>query len=116
MINVESQLIGFYSGVAHGVDAYGSVPEDRPEAFITVERTGGSADRFIDHAQIAVQVWARSRAKASALAYDARRSAEQLRNTPWCANVVCGSLYNFPDPDSHHARYQFTLDIDVMVN
>ncbi|MDD7465488.1 MAG: hypothetical protein PUK59_04555 [Actinomycetaceae bacterium] len=114
MTAIEARLVAFYSQLEDGVTAFTSVPEKRPARFITIERTGGATDRFIDSPQIAVQAWAGTRAQAQNLAYTARLAAQELRLEPWCAFVNLGGLYDFPDPESKHARYQFTLEIGVM--
>lgn len=116
MIQIEAKLVEFFSNLEPEVTAYVSVPNPRPERFYTVERTGGASDRFIDWPQIAVQAWAGSRSQAAVMASRARMAALKLRKEPWCASVVLGGLYDFPDPDSRQARYQFTLEIGVMSN
>lgn len=113
---VEAKLIEFLSRQVDGVTAYGGVPSVRPEVFITVERTGGRADRFLDYPQVAVQVWASSRAQASALAYDLRKACLKLQHKSWVARIELGGLYDFPDPDSRCYRYQFTLELAVINN
>ena len=116
MINAEQEVIAFLSGLVDGVRAYGVAPPERPQKFVTVERTGGTAERFMDHAQIADQVWAATRTETSQLAITLRAHCYDLALKPWCAGVYLGGLYNFPDPASGHARYQFTLNIDVMTH
>ena len=94
--------------------AFGVVPEDRPERFITIERTGGDSNRFIDNATYAVQVWASSILEADQLATQLRDACWLLLEQPWVAAVSPGNLYDFTDPQSGHYRYQFTLEIGVM--
>ena len=116
MILIEQKLIEFFDGLQLGASTYGAVPNPRPQRFLTVERTGGAADRFIDRAQVAVQAWATSRAEAETLAVEARLAALGLRVAPWCAGITLGGLYSFPDPESRQARYQFTLEINTLNN
>lgn len=48
------------------------VPAERPEAFVTVERSGGSTTRVDDRATLTVQVWCRDRLRAESLMESAR--------------------------------------------
>lgn len=108
MLDVIAELIPYLRG-AVGVDAYAEVPRERPERFVTLERTGGGAEVFgaIDRPTLAVQSWAPTNYSAFALAtaVDAAMLA-----APWhVANLMScerNTLHNFPDPDSRSPRYQ----------
>lgn len=116
MTDIEQELILFFGDLIDDVDAFASVPPNRPPVFITVERTGGACSLVLDKGQFAIQVWAESRKTASTLAQEARAGALALLHKPWCAGVELGGLYNFPDPDSARARYQFTLEVSALNN
>lgn len=94
-----------------GVSAHAQVPEDRPDAFITVERTGGMSDRFLDRATLAVQVWAPTRARTLALTEDVRRKLWDIWRRPEVASIDIPSMYHFPDPDSQQERYQLVVTL-----
>lgn len=113
MVNIESLLVSHLNGPAGvaGVDAFMDVPETRPAKFVTVERTGGGIDTFRDLPAVAVQVWAESRYAASELAPDVVAAVELVKLHPKVARVNISSIYNFPDPDSRQARYQFTVEL-----
>lgn len=115
-IDIEQELISFFDGLIDGVKAYAVVPPNRPQTFITVERTGGARSLILDEGQFAIQVWAESRKTSSMLAQQARANARALLYKPWCAGIELGGLYNFPDPDSTTARYQFTLTVSALNN
>lgn len=90
-------------------EAYAEVPRERPERFVTIERTGGGADEagYIDRPNVAVQSWAPSNQQAYELA--AQVDAILLAMPYQVANLArCerNTLYNFPDPDSRTSRYQ----------
>lgn len=116
MTDIEQELISFFDSLIDGVKAYAVVPPKRPTRFITVERTGGSRTLVMDNGQFAIQVWAESRKTASMLAQQARATALALLHKPWCTGIELGGLYNFPDPDSATARYQFTLEVSALNN
>lgn len=90
-----------------GVPAYADVPRERPERFITVERTGGGASDGLDHPELAVQAWGPTNREAwllMALADD------EMRHLPMRCRDVMGvereSLAHWPDPDSRAQRWQ----------
>lgn len=61
------EIIAHLSGTL-GVHVSSAVPRERPDEFVTVERTGGQATRHIDSASMTVQVWARGREACERLA------------------------------------------------
>ena len=83
---------------------------------VTIERTGGRADHLIDYGMYAVQAWADTHADAYQLASDVR---DALIAAPAhladLASTQVASMYNFPDPDSHQARYQLTVTASLMM-
>lgn len=108
MMDVEAAVIAY---LTENLDctAYAEVPSERPERFVTVERTGGGSifHGGVDRPTVAVQSWETSRAKASALAVEVdalmARIADSVENVMGCE---LNSLTNFPDPDSEQSRYQ----------
>lgn len=96
-----------------GVPVSGDVPKERPEFFVTVERTGGPQDRFMDRGTYAVQAWAPSRAQAAHLIDKINRLIENLAPHPRVVNAHVESTYNSPDPDIPGGRYQSTVTLTV---
>ena len=112
---IEATLIGYLRNEL-GVHVSASVPRDRPQRFVTVERTGGALDQFRDLPMFAVQAWGVSAADAASLADDVRKALPGLIEVDEVARVNVGSTYNFPDPDSGQARYQTVCDLVVKVD
>lgn len=106
MVNVEAVLVEHLNDSGLGCEAFMDVPKERPETFVTVERSGGGRDTFRDLPQVIVQAWGRSRWEASELVDDVADALWQARFHPNIARVTIGSSHNFPDPDSGQARYQ----------
>lgn len=114
MTNSEVLLIGELNADMElqnaGLEAYGEIPDDRPERFITVERTGGQRTKILDYPTWAVQVWAEDRLSASE-ACDLVR--ERILNgvilNPEVGALDVTTSYNYPDPDSGQARYQLVV-------
>lgn len=87
------------------------VPADRPKRFITVERTGGPGEWFRDVPTLAIQVWAQHRYQAGDLAELVASVARAAVALPNVARSRVSSVYNFPDPQSKHQRYQIVLEL-----
>lgn len=86
------------------------VPARRPPAFVTVERVGGDASQFQDHPQVAIQVWAQSRAEAERLCGLIKSDLNsRFRYNPAVSLLELGSQINFPDPDSRQSRFQLLV-------
>ena len=113
MVNAETLFVQAFNSFYDDIEAFMDVPSPRPTEFVTVERTGGGIETFRDLPMLAVQVWAGSRYLASELAQQVRDEfiLGHLKLHPNVARVTVGGVYNFPDPDSGHARYQLTLSM-----
>lgn len=110
--NVEAALIAWLPGKV-GAPAYAQVPDPRPESFLTVERTGGTATMGIDYPTVAVRSWAGSAYGASDLAL-AVRDAMLLEavEIPQVRHVDVGSgPYSSPDPESRQQAYQTVFNM-----
>lgn len=123
MIGVLEKLVDWCGLQIPGIPAAGVVPDsrgderalNRPERFITVERTGGARSRFIDRGQYVIQVWDTSILEADMHAHVLANLCLDLGREPWVAAVRVGNVYNFPDPVSGQARYQIVLELDTMI-
>ena len=90
-----------------------SVPADRPERFVTVERTGGSEESHRSLPLLSVKVYDATRFKASDTAMRLVLPALQaLDDHPAIARVDVESVYNNPDPGPPYApRYQINIQL-----
>ncbi len=108
-MDIIATTIAYLSEVleADGIEAYADVPRDRPERFVTIERTGGSTSNRLDYPELAIQSWAPSNHGAYALA---RAVDGAMLDMPLKVRDVAGvdrsSLSDWPDPDSRSPRYQ----------
>lgn len=104
---IEETLIAWLPGET-GAPAYSAPPEEYPEKFLTVQRTGGSASPGIDEPAVAVQAWASTRLAAERLALSARDAllygAVEIPQVRACS--INSGPYLFPDEDSGLQRYQ----------
>lgn len=75
-MDIEPHLIGFLNAAGLAAGAFPEVPAERPERFLTVERTGGAGDFRMDRPTVAVQAWAPTLAEAQALMGAADRAIQ----------------------------------------
>lgn len=73
-MNIEGHLIGWLNGRRLSAAACPHRPEHPPSRLVTVERTGGVSDGFIDRPMVAVQSWAPTRCEAEELAREVDRA------------------------------------------
>lgn len=110
-IDIEQVVLDYLS--EHFDDVYLDVPDDRPETFITIERTGGGmSSATIDRPMVAIQCWAGRRSEASKRVHEVDKLMQELPDHHRRVSMVTrNALYNYPDPDSHSPRYQAVFDI-----
>ena len=97
-----------------------TIPNPRPDKFVTVQRAGGpQRDIITDSALILVECWAQTGSRAYALAKVVRGllGDKALRNqslsglTVYRSQEVAGPA-PLPDPDSDQSRYVLTIQVD----
>lgn len=95
-----------------------SVPPDRPERFVTVERTGGAEDFCRSMPTMAVQAWCLSgRYEAARLAGLVRDRLMGITAVDEVADVSVESVVHFPDPGPPFTeRYQILIQLTVAVS
>lgn len=98
---------------ATGIKVFLDVPADRPEEFATVELTGGSGDRFMRRAVLAVQSWASTRRRAAEMAMAVEAAVPSLMDEQNVFRAVANGSYRWPDHDSGQPRYQTTVELTI---
>lgn len=113
--DVESMLIPFLNTHTN-VKAHTRVPKDRPDEFIRVWRTGGTAvNQALERAQVTVECWGLTTIRAAEIAQRARSALlNDLGELPLVrgGEELTGPHYD-PDPDTGTARYSFTTQLSV---
>ncbi|MEA4965386.1 MAG: hypothetical protein VB055_06155 [Oscillospiraceae bacterium] len=87
------------------------VPENPPEEFLVVEKTGSDVSNHIKRATIAVQSYAGSLYRAACINEDVKAATENLVALPEISKASLNSDYNFPDTQTKKYRYQAVFDI-----
>ena len=102
--------------LAMGYEAHVRVPKNRPQRFVTVERTGGGVENMVDYPLIAVQTWAQTQAEAEEDA-NAIRMVAMVGELPEGVHSmrVNSGPYKFYDEESAQPRYQVVFDVACQI-
>lgn len=111
--DIEKAVIKFLNDNLEKAQAFGEVPNPRPDAFVVVDRTGGNHGSIaLDQPLMTIQAWGKSKLKASELAYEVdlliRSMQEDVDEVTY---VDRNSMYYYPDDESHTPRYQMVYDM-----
>lgn len=98
---------------AVGFPCYPTVPAERPDAFVTVQCTGGSEGVVLSYPNVAVQSWAATQQEAHELAVSV---GQAMRALPYgnsgVTHVDAGIPYHFPSTEKI-PRYQALYSLTV---
>lgn len=116
-MDIETTIVQWLNSAPEldGVHASLSVPPDRPERFVTVERTGGMEGPYRATPIVAVQAWdSEGRYKAAQLADTVKRRLMDLTDIDQVADVSIESVVHLPDPGPPFTeRYQILIQTTV---
>lgn len=87
------------------------VPENPPERFVLLEKTGSGVENHIYSATIAVQSWAETLFEAAELNEQVKATMDGIVQLPEICRCRLNSDYNFTDTATKRYRYQAVFDI-----
>lgn len=87
------------------------VPENPPERFVLLEKTGSGVENHIYSATIAVQSWAETLFEAAELNEQVKAAMDEIVRLPEICRCRLNSDYNFTDTATKRYRYQAVFDI-----
>ena len=90
---------------------YMEMPEERPEKFVLIEKTGSSQANWINYATVALQSYAGSMAEAAVLNEQVKDQMDRAAERPDISRSHLNSDYNYTDMDIKHYRYQAIYDL-----
>lgn len=93
------------------VPVYMEMPEQMPDSFVLIEKTGGGRDNHIDRATIALQSYAPSMYEAAELNYVVKALMDAMPDTENVFRCKLNSDYNFTDTSVKRYRYQAVYDL-----
>ena len=109
---IETAILEHIAGLL-GVPAYMEMPEELPEKFVILEKTGGGMADRVRSATFAIQSCSTARlSDAAALSKEAMSAMESSILLPQVASCRLNSGdYNFTDTEMKLYRYQAVYDI-----
>ncbi|MDO5415242.1 MAG: hypothetical protein Q4F78_07230 [Bacillota bacterium] len=93
------------------VPVYMEKPEDEPDEFIIIEKTGGSKGNHIKSASLALQSHADSLYRAAELNEEVKAAMDDIIALDEIASVDLARDYNFTDTTKKKHRYQAIYDL-----
>ena len=94
-----------------GTPVYLEIPENAPEQFILLDKTGSSRSNRIEFATFAIQSYAESMYKAAQLNDRVKAAMDAMPYTEDVGRVQLNSDYNYTDTTSKRYRYQAVYDL-----
>lgn len=93
------------------VDAFMEKPEDPPEKFVVIEKTGSGRDNLIDTATFALRSYAPELHEAAELNEEVKAAMDGLISLDAVGKSKLNSDYNFTDAGEKQYRYQAVYNI-----
>ena len=93
------------------VPAYMEMPENPPNRFLVLEKTGSSEENLIFYATVAVQSYGKTLADAAELNEQVKAAMNQIAELPSVTRCQLNSDYNHTDTLTKRYRYQAVFDI-----
>lgn len=90
---------------------YAEMPEEKPEEFVLVEKTGSSRKNYLDFATIVLQSYAESMHRAAALNEKVKAAMDDIISYEQISKSKLNSDYNFTDTETKQYRYQAVYEI-----
>lgn len=107
-------MVAWLAGL--GYRASTIVPANAPAEFVTIERTGGGVDSYVDKPTFAIQVWAQTDARAEEMAGDIRFAALTAQPPRGFHSMrVNQGPYRFYDESTRSPRYQLVIDASAQL-
>lgn len=93
------------------VPAFPEEPENRPDRYVLVEKTGGSKENYINSATVAIQSYAESLYLAAELNEAVKTAMENIAQLDIICSTELNSDYRYTDVETKRYRYQAVYDI-----
>lgn len=100
-----------YLSEALSVPVSMEVPEDPPDQFVVIEKTGGGEENHIKSATLAIQSVADSLYQAAVLNEAVKTAMDGISALDSIGRASLNSDYNFTDTATKRFRYQAVFDV-----
>ncbi len=88
------------------VKCYMEKPENPPESYVLIEKTGGTEKNMIQSATLAIQSYGKTLQKAAALNEEVKKALRDITDLDSVSKAERNSDYNFTDTSTKRYRYQ----------
>lgn len=92
------------------VDVFFEEPLNKEDEYVTIEKTGGYIENYINHATIVVQSYAKSLYQAALLNEKVKKAMFDIVEIDDISSVKLNSDYNFTDQSKKKYRYQSVFE------
>lgn len=110
-LTVLNYLQTCFTTSAGSIPVYMEMPEEMPETFLLVEKTGGGSTNRIDRATFAIQSYAPTLYEAAALNETVKGYLDAMPDTEPVSRCKLNSDYNYTDTTLKRYRYQAVYDL-----
>lgn len=93
------------------VPVYAEEPEEKPERYVLIEKTGSSINNHIRRATFAIQSYAPSMIDVMALNEEVKMVMDDAAILPEIARSHLNSDYNYTDTETKRYRYQAVYEL-----
>lgn len=107
---IEKTILDYLNSTL-SVPAYMEEPEQPPESYVLVEKTGSRSENRIKESTIAIQSYGTSLYKAAILNEAVLFVMENSITLPDICRCSLNSDYNFTDSETHRYRYQAVFEL-----
>lgn len=105
------KIVSDYLTSALPVPAYPEEPEERPEKYVLVEKTGSNKENYINSATVVLQSYAESLYFAAELNEAVKKAMEGIAQLDDVCSAELNSDYRYTDTEAKRYRYQAVYDI-----
>ena len=105
------KIIRDYLDKTLSVPVYYEVPDEAPQRYVTLEKTGSGKSNHIENATFAIQSWAESTYEAAKLNEAVKEAMDDIVVLDEISRSALNSDYNFTDVTTKKHRYQAVYDL-----
>lgn len=107
---VEKTVLDYLSATLN-VPVFMEHPQNEPECYVLIEKTGSSSKNHIESATLAIQSYAESMYNAATLNISVKEAMGKSVVLPEISKCKCNTDYNYTDTSKKRYRYQAVFDI-----
>ena len=107
---IETTILNYLSETVE-VPVYMEEPEDPPESYLVLEKTGSGQENRVQSATFAIQSYGASLYDAAVLNENVKEAMEHIATLDAIGSAKLNGDYNFTDPETRRYRYQAVYNI-----